>query len=694
MALKDIEYFLNDLDREGINYCHWKSNINITKALIAEDDLDILVEEKYREKVERSLKEHKIIRAYSYKDKWQPKILHYVGSDKDTGTLFHVHLHYGLVLGYDFDKNYELPISYEFLEGKERFESIYIPEIEKEYFILVIRLILKNALSPFLLLLPTAQYRLIKSYKNGVVKDGGLREFEDLYERVDRDRLRNVIQEEFKIISWESFLEYERVLLNNNSLKEYFKGAKKLKKELKQYQIKNERISFAKSMWRLSKLRLHTLKAKLLRQKPDYGKINQYGGRIIAFVGGDGAGKSTTIKNVKKELKRHFKVYNYHLGRPPKSFKGNLARLGNRFYSFFRNKNKAEAFNLLAIAFDRSAAFEKAKHKRQEGYVVLQDRMPLKGVESMDCPRIKNIADGKFKKLIRLEEKQYEKIYGEDVLIVLKLNPEIALQRRPEDDPDELLKRSGEIWNDKWDVPYAIVIDTGYNAPLDVKKKVIEEIWKSLSKPYMRIEVLGLNGTGKSTLIKTAKEQKSNITSVISIKPYPILILKNCLLNSHKIFSVYLNTKSVMLTRAFIILKVQADILKSWKNDKSKIPSTNFILDQGPIFGKALAIKEGYWNNNYRKLDNLLIWFIKKIVLLEAPIEVLHERVENRQQIIRSKKLPYKDFEKFCDDYQNAFNSTLKVFNHQTYVFDTSKLNPLVIHNLLFQTGKINNYIW
>lgn len=681
MTLKDIEYFLYDLERQKINYCHWKSNLNIAKALIAEDDLDILVEEKYREKVERILKEHKIIRAYSYKDKWQPKIIHYVGLDKDTGTLFHVHLHYGLVLGYDFDKNYELPISDEFLKGKEKFESIYIPEKEKEYFILVIRLILKNALSPVLLMLPTAQYRLIKTRKNGIVKGGGLREFIDLNQRVDRDRLKNVIQEEFKIFSWESFLEYEKILLNNNSLKEYFKGAKKLKKELKQYQIKNDRISFVRSTWRLSKLRLHTLKAKLLRQKPEYGKINQYGGRIVAFVGGDGAGKSNTINNISKDLKRHYKVYNYHLGRPSKSFKGVLARIGNRLYSIVRNKDKAEAFNMLAIAFDRAAAFRKAKQKRQEGYIVLQDRMPLEGVESMDCPRIKNIAGGDFKRLIRLEEKQYEKISGEDVLIVLKLNPEIALQRRPEDNPDELLIRSGEIWDDKWNVPYARVVDTEIQGPEEVRRIVINEIWESLSKPFYRIEIAGLNGTGKSTLTKRLQKEIPNLTSVISFKQYPITYLRVGVINALKALSIYKQTNSKRVAKAFVSFKTQLYILKRWKKNGSQ-PSSNYMIDQGPVLGMVLAMKEGYWEKYFKNKDvELIKSFINQVIYLHAPSEVLYERVNARRNEVRSKGMSEEEFVAFCKAFERAFEECRSTLDVRWDEINTDRLDKNETYN-------------
>jgi len=41
-----IKGFLLELNNNKVSYVHWKSNLNIDKALFGSDDLDILVSEK------------------------------------------------------------------------------------------------------------------------------------------------------------------------------------------------------------------------------------------------------------------------------------------------------------------------------------------------------------------------------------------------------------------------------------------------------------------------------------------------------------------------------------------------------------------------------------------------------------------------------------------------------------------------
>ena len=200
--MKMISDFLNRLETSGINYVHWKSNTNIKLALLGVDDLDILVDPLDKEKLEDVFSDLKFIRAYSTKDKWQDGITHFIGLDIPSKKLVHVHLHYKLSLGYDYDKCFKLPIVSEYLENRVNYNnSVFLPTYENEYCILIIRLILKNALTPFLLMLPHRQLSLIKNAKvNGVVQGGGYKEFLDLKSKVDSKKLEKCLDENFPLI--------------------------------------------------------------------------------------------------------------------------------------------------------------------------------------------------------------------------------------------------------------------------------------------------------------------------------------------------------------------------------------------------------------------------------------------------------------------------------------------------------------
>ena len=144
----------------------------------------------------------------------------------------------------------------------------------------------------------------------------------------------------------------------------------------------------------------------------------------------------------------------------------------------------------------------------------------------MDCPRVHTLANGKYKWLSRIEKKQYKSINGVDLLFVMKLNPEIALQRRPNDNPDELRMRSGQIWNNNWIAPYAIEIDTGKNNPEEVQEIVLNKVWDNFNNPLLRTELLGLNGSGKSSLFKNIQGNFPNVLKNMPVKSFPVTNIK------------------------------------------------------------------------------------------------------------------------------------------------------------------------
>ena len=501
--MKMITRFLESLESANIRYVHWKSNTNIELALSGIDDLDILVDPNNRVELEAVFYKLKFIRAFSDKDKWQKGITHYIGLDIESQKLVHVHLHYKLSLGYDYDKCFTLPIVDLYLKNSINYKGkVFLPTYENEYCILIIRLILKNALTPYLLNLPNRQYALFKNAKNkGVVQGGGYAEFIDLKEKIDKEKLEKTLETNFYFLSKEVFEYCESVLKQNNNVVSYFKAGKRLKKELVNFRQYREFTSFRKAFIRLYSIRIYTLLKKIRVYNKITGKKPEHGGRIIAFVGGDGAGKTTTIFNLKNTLKKQFALKSIHVGKPGMTLKGLLLKVFSKVLSIFRIKNYSKALFLLAIAYNRRSAFKKACKLRDKGFIVLQDRIPLEGITAMDCPRIHTLADGKYKRLSKLEKEIYKTIKGVDMLFVMKLNPEIALQRRPEDDPDELRIRSGQIWNNDWVAPYGFEINTGENNPKEVQEILLKEVWKHFNKSFIKAEIIGVNGTGKIDII-------------------------------------------------------------------------------------------------------------------------------------------------------------------------------------------------
>jgi thymidylate kinase len=676
-----IGHFLSLLDIKKIQYVHWKSNTNIEKVIEGIDDLDLLVDPLHKEDINKIFDELGILRAYSTKDYWQNDIFHFIGCDLQERKLVHIHLHYALVLGFDYDKNFNIPIVKEYIKNRTKYKNIYLPETEKEYVILIIRLIIKNSLSSFLLHLPHKQIKLLINRKKSIVEGSGYIEFLDLFNKINRQKVKAIIEHEFKFISYSTFIAYEKIIIKNNSLLNFFFAARKLKNELSDFQKNNDLKSFILSFIRLNNLRLIRLFSKF--DLIGLRKIPENGGRIIAFVGGDGAGKTTNIAKVGGILKKQFETKILHIGRPERSIKGLIIKLFKRITLLLAMKKLSEAIGYLALAYDRRSHFEYAKKLRNKGFIVLLDRIPIPGITAMDCPRINNILPNSF--LSEMEKKIYEKITGADMIFVLKLDPLIAIKRRPNDKREELLERSGQIWDNYWKIPYAIEINTGVFSFEKVEELILENIWDILKRKYFRTEILGLNGAGKSSLLKEIKNNIPNVSISVPTKQYPFILFKNLIINFFYTLNIIFKTKNLYVGKNYIQFKTSLDIIEKWKNG-GRMPSTNFILDQGVLFQYALMYKEKIVNNN--KKDNLTLekitGFFPVVFMLEAPIDILCLRTNSRPaQAGRGKRINTETFKIFCEDYQKGFN-VIKKYHRNFITIDSALYKPNELYNIVY----------
>ena len=656
-----IKGFLLELNNNKVSYVHWKSNLNIDKALFGSDDLDILVSEKDSPIIKKIFKKLNIIRAYSKKDSWQKLIFHYIGCDKVNQKLIHIHLHYSLEIGYDFDKRYNLPIVEDYIRENFLYKDIvFLPKIENEYIILILRLVLKNAFIPFILQSPYRQIKTLISRNEGVIKGNGYQEFLDLNNKINRSKIHLELNKTFNFLSLRDFKFLEESILKNNSVLGYFKAAKVLSSSIKAYRVHNDVTSFFKSFFRIIPIKIEILKNRLFNPSKQGSKTPENGGKIIAFLGGDGAGKTTNISSLRGVLKSHFRVYILHIGRPDKTMFGYLLYQLHRVVKFIGLKSFGLCLYYLGIAIDRKSTYKKASKLKNSGAIVLLDRLPIKEIQTMDCPRIHVTNNYPF--LSKIECKIYEGIKNVDLILVLRLNPEIALKRRPNDNVKELLNRSGSIWNLNWnDVKRNIIVINAADPLPEVKKEIIKHVWKEINRKYLRYEIIGLPGTGKSTIISSLNLNKK-IQSSLSLKKYPKQTLITFFYNFSEIVKIIIRKNKYNYVLNYILLKTTISLFEKNEKEGKNYLSENYIFDQGPYFQIAMGIKEGLWNNpeKIKKSLQILNKNIERVYFLEAPLHVLWDRVNSREQSHREKNSDFVIFSNFCNDYEKSFKLVLK----------------------------------
>lgn len=211
-------------------------------------------------------------------------------------------------------------------------------------------------------------------------------------------------------------------------------------------------------------------------------------GLAIAIVGGDGAGKSTAVAATAAWLEPAFPVHRTHLGRPRPSVltlavKGPMyvLRSAGLLQSTRRTLDPSTAsvedfpgpwwalWHLLT-ARDRLHAYRRLRRQLARGRVVVADRWPLAQLHLMDGSRVAWVLDRQpapsrvVRWLATAERRCYEEIAPPDLLVVLRLDPETAVTRRPEDEADYVRRRNGEVYDADWSQTRAVVVDASQPA--------------------------------------------------------------------------------------------------------------------------------------------------------------------------------------------------------------------------------------
>lgn len=450
--VRPLEILVNlfrDLNQRKVRYCHWKSNIRLDLALGGRTDLDLLVDSKDEQLFRRIVSEYNIKPTLAAPGKHYPAVENYIGFDPATGTLFHLHVHYRLVLGEQFVKNYYIPLDERFLDSVQMRQGVRIPSPELELIILSIRSLLK--------------YRDIDGAKDILsARSPGLprkikREVVWLLEQTSLEYVEETLKSIEGVLPADVIMEFLRIIANSSRVGFRFLALRgRVRAALRPYQrygrFQAALIYYHQALWRQNKL--------IGRFMPRRKMTLFTGGKSIAFIGSDGAGKSTVIEHIVSWLSWRFTVRTYYMGSSQPSFGTGLvksvsktAQLSeNACKRFLGKKNPltraAErisgllvSLRYLAEAKDRYNRYTASQSQKAEGSIVIYDRYPLSFVRidedrAMDGPRIVKLNNGRSDSLLtqleQKEEKIYQKILPPDCSLALRVSLNVALARKPD----------------------------------------------------------------------------------------------------------------------------------------------------------------------------------------------------------------------------------------------------------------------
>lgn len=495
------------LHAERIMYCHWKSNEHLRASMLGATDLDLLVDPGSAARLPLLLEEQGFKRFQAKPGRGYPGIEDYVGFDVESGQLSHLHIHYQLTLGARYLKGHRLPWE-DILLGSRRFDrdcGVFVARPEAELLVLVARTALKHRWRD------DFRYALGKS----IVSRDVQRELAWLIERVDVQRLGALAQ---PLVGDAAARMLQRIAQRMDPLPEAIEQFHRVcAPSLSAYRLYAPVSGLIRQWAREVRALAERARRKLvggLRASP---RTPPRGGRIVAIIGADGAGKSTLTGEVGNWLSRQCWVITAYGGSGAGSASlarrslERLARLTRTvmsrgtgkpvrqtgaasaasseplpLHASLTLKNLWKAMWVMSLARERRRRVKNSWRARAQGAVVLADRHPQTQFPGLsDGPQLKAWRAAKSA-LLRLaaerERRAFEAMdrYQPDVVIKLLVSAEVALGRKPARSEAQLRRKIEVVRALKYP-PATRVIEVNADLPLEqVLLQVKRAIWASL----------------------------------------------------------------------------------------------------------------------------------------------------------------------------------------------------------------------
>ncbi len=478
MALQIVNQLLNDLNSEGINYCHWKSNEHLDAAVNGDTDLDILFDKNQEQRVIEILQRNKF---HLFEAVWYRKykgILDYIGFDKALGKIVHIHTHFNLDIGEVGIKSYHLPWENLILENKifNSHFNIYKSSAEVEYLLLVVRTAFKHD--------------RINSKSNLTISKHFNLEAEWLYDQVDPTKLRMLSS---AALGNEMADLIERIRLDRRHNEKHFVYLKKLLRPyFSRHRILSpQRVNYLKAIHFVKRLQIKLAKQLQFPTKSPKRSL-PHEGVILCLMGSDGAGKSTQTKEITKELSKKVDVLFMYMGSGdgPMSFQrtviSEIIKLGTSFNASNESEHKNApkiknaglkknisqqslfkqlivSIKCVSLAFEKKNRLKRIDKERKRGGIVICDRYPQTSTQGYnDGPKLyANANSSNF--ILRLLSKYEFSCYAlakqiyPDLVVKLIGSPDVLQSRRPEMSREEINKKQNGIIHLEFDHPTKVI---------------------------------------------------------------------------------------------------------------------------------------------------------------------------------------------------------------------------------------------
>ena len=517
-----------ELDRQSVDWCSWKSNEHLAEGLDGRTDLDLLFYECDRTKVTKVLRQFGFIlfRAPAYRS--YPGVIDYISVDINNGRILHIHAHFLLTLGEKNLKSYVFPWNDIILKNKipsDIADNIYIASPDIEMVSLLIRESVK---------IRWRDLTKAKIKKSSFGGKGFWQEFNWLKERITSEYILT-----FSIdLSDEKTAQLIQEIIDT---KPSFTNMGTLKSHIHSIAIERDwkRMSSRFSIycaWKNEITNILTRIAEKIRFNQTYiirRRVIPNEGLIVAFMGADGSGKSTVTQQIISDWQHKIDIQHIYFG----TGDGQTSLLIKFIKSLFsvkklltkKKENSASDQSdnvvdtgkrpslstvVMAVAgvLQKKSLIKHTKKLKRRGYLVICDRWPQNQILGInDGPLLSGLKDSKnnfLRMIANWEEKKFQDIVSyqqPDLVLKLVTSVETAVSRKEENKKVIQLieKKIENVTKINFsDVTRTITINADQDLDF-VLREARQSIWDAMLSiepvKYHYYESIGLPGAGKTS---------------------------------------------------------------------------------------------------------------------------------------------------------------------------------------------------
>jgi thymidylate kinase len=181
--------------------------------------------------------------------------------------------------------------------------------------------------------------------------------------------------------------------------------------------------------------------------------------------------------------------------------------------------------------------------------------------------------------------------------------------------------------------------------------------------PPIAVEIMGCAAVGKSSVVRHLLEQNRDFSLYVPSRRYALCALKYTVLRFPQI--LFLLLTGIRRHSLKTLIRIEAALSDISFLKKNSNASKVLLIDQGPLALLAYLHHKNVPNRWLDRLQRKAVAVIDRAFWLDAPNDVLIERLRNRKDGHAMETLPDPRVNQFYDAYRLCYTRVVNRINHK-----------------------------